>query len=228
MNFYDYMYYSIMSVATIVIFGIGGFIGYCYNNNPDNVVLEIKYKAMNIGLWGINKYLDIQDNYNTYIKPYIYNIIYPTDDYTYIYIKYNHKPVYINNITENIIINNYNLLFKKIKVENNIYYKQVLTLSNTIQNPQSYNITYPFIQLELEYKGLKYELHKDIVQYGIEENILNKTFFIYFMKTYHNKKINYNDDFKIHYMDKNINMGTFSSNEYIILTNNNFDIYHPQ
>jgi hypothetical protein len=89
----------------------------------------------------------------------------------------------------------------------------------------SYNITYPFIQMELEYEGVKYELHKNILQYGIENNIFNKTFFLYFMKTYHNKILNSNDTFKIHYMDKNINMGTFSSNDYIKLTTLAYNIY---
>ena len=79
--------------------------------------------------------------------------------------------------------------------------------------------------MELEYEGVKYELHKNILQYGIEDNIFNKTFFIYFMKKYHNKILNSADTFKIHYMDKNINMGTISSNEYIKLTATEYSIY---
>ena len=231
MFFYDYMYYSIMSVSTILVLGVGGFVGYCYTINPNNVISEMKFTAMDIGLWSINKYLTLQDSYNIYIKPYLDNMFYSTDKFRYIYIKYNCNPIFINDILDTTIINNYNLLFTKIEDNNNEdnnneYYKQLFSIPNSTSLSTSYNIIYPFIQMELEYEGVKYELHNDISLYGIEGNIFNKTFFIYFMKTYHNKTINSIDNFNIHYMDKDVNMGTFSCNEYIKITSSGYNIYN--
>jgi len=161
-------------------------------------------------------------------------MFYSTDKFRYIYIKYNCNPIFINDILDTTIINNYNLLFTKIEDNNNEdnnnednnneYYKQLFSIPNSTSLSTSYNIIYPFIQMELEYEGVKYELHNDISLYGIEGNIFNKTFFIYFMKTYHNKTINSSDNFNIHYMDKDVNMGTFSCNEYIKITSSGYNV----
>ena len=81
----------------------------------------------------------------------------------------------------------------------------------------------PFLQIELEQNENKIEIHDNLDKFYIETNeILNKSFLKWYLSKYYN--ISLEENYKLHFIDTNINIFSCNSDNFILLTQDD-DIY---
>lgn len=110
----------------------------------------------------------------------------------------------------------YNFILLEKEINNKKYYKRLIDNNYEIKP-----IKKPFLQVEIEFNNKKKEIQKDLNPFYIENNFLDKIFFIWFMKKMYSEDIN---DYVLHIIDFDINVFSISSSQTIIFNENKYAI----
>ncbi len=121
-------------------------------------------------------------------------------------------------ITDNsyIIDNTFDIMFMtKIMNENKYFFRIMDKLNiNDIDNDMFKEVDKIFLQVEIELNNTKHEIHKNLVYFYLNNNIiLDSKFLSWYLSYFYGLTLN--DDYILHIIDKDINMFTIKSDKSI-------------
>ena len=210
MSLCDYLYYGLfygsLSMTSYLLLE--------YATEPSTFIDRITYKTVGIGLWGVEKYVILNEYYTKYIKPLLNRV----KEHKFIYLNKNTNTIHYMNDLDTLDASN--LYYKKFVIDNMIVYK----CFNDISQLDSENVTYnkAFVQLELEQNNNKFDLTNFIKPFCVVGNQFHKTLLGVIL--HNNYNVDITDNYQLNYMDTNINIGSVDDTSNIVLTEDGFDI----
>lgn len=226
------MLFELLCYFPIVnIINLGIFLFLEYISDSDMFMDNIKTYAINISLWGIEKYTICKDLCMKYIYPYIREYLEEQQTkYTY-YNKHTREIKNVQTVPIDVIENgdNYKVYYNhtiNTDAENtDIFRVELFTTSDFIEkvtNASTYKKQSPFIQLEIHTDNdTRFDIGSSVKEYLIPGNIFDTDFYVYILQKYHNHTLT-NTNYTVKCMDTNINMNTFESNQIITITEDGY------
>ena len=210
------------------LFNLGIYFLLEYLTDDTMFIDNMKTTALNVGLWGVEKYTVLKDIYNKHVYPYVKKVYAPNEGNIVYYNKTTRESDVVERLPINVLENrdSYLIFYNDRQVNDNIEQNKFIQIHDDddirekLDSLAEFSTSAPFIQVEFHDESNVIDITQDVKDYCVDGNVLDSAFFRYILDSNHKFKIT-NDTYTIKIMDATISMKTVESSQVITIKSNN-------